>query len=78
MVVAVSGPVSTGGAAIHDGLTAASLIDATERAQAELDRLVGLAHLVVHESNRVEVQDPVEDVIMAILRARMQLVERIA
>lgn len=74
----MSAPVSTGAAAMHEGLTAASLIDATERAQAELDRLVGLAHLLVHETNRIEVQDPVEDVITAIIRARIQLVELLA
>ena len=75
MVVTMSAPVSTGSAAVHEGLTAASLADATERVQAELDCLVGLAHLLVHESNRVVVQDPIADVIAATIRARMQLLE---
>ena len=49
-------------------------VDALETAQEELDRLVGLAHLIVHHTNLVEVQDPIEDVIAAIERARLELV----
>jgi len=49
-------------------------IGALETAQHKLDRLIGLARLVVRRTNLVEVQDPIEDVIAAIERARLELV----
>ena len=50
------------------------LVAAFGTAQHELDRLIGLAHLIVSARNLVEVRDPVEDVIAAIERARLELV----
>lgn len=55
----------------------ALFLDALRLCYDELDRLTGFAHLLVHSPNLAEVQDPIEDVIAAIERARLELVELI-